>query len=332
MQAIRLAAIGDPENLNMVEEPEPLPGPGQICLKVKSAGVNFADVLTRRGSYQPMPPLPLTPGMETAGEVVSIGEGVAHLHPGDRVAALTATGGYAQYAVAYAVAAIRLPDDLDFDAACGLPVSGMTAYHLTHTVAPLAPGMVAVNYAAAGSVGSMINGLAKARGATVVALAGSGEKLARARELGADHAIDYRNESDVPARVKELTGGHGADVIYNSVFGPTVGDDLRMLAPRGHVVWYGIAGGLPNTKLWLAAMMRRFIDSPTFTFYHLMASARYDIVRHLQGWNELFDYLQTGKTRLPLHGVYPLAEASRAHRELENRATMGKLVLKPWHD
>jgi len=332
MRAIRLTEIGEPENLQLVDEPEPFPGPGEICLRVQAAGVNYADVLIRRGLYQPMPALPMIPGMESAGTVVSVGEGVECPVPGDRVAALTAVGGYAQYARAYAAAAVRLPADLDFDAACGLPVSGMTAYHLTHTVAPLEPGMVAVNYAAAGAVGGMINGLAKMRGATVIALAGSSAKLARARELGADHAFNYRSETDIPARVKELTGNRGADIIYNSVFGPTVGDDLRMLAPRGHVVWYGVAGGLPNTKHLLAGLLRRFVDAPTFTLYHLMASARYDIVRHLAGWQEMFGYLRAGKVRLSLQGVYPLAEAPRAHRELESRATMGKLVLHPWDD
>lgn len=329
MRAIWLPEIGDPDILRLVTRPRPIPQPREVLVRVAAAGVNYADVLTRRGAYQPMPELPIVPGLEIAGAIEQLGDQVTGLAVGDRVVALVGRGGYAEFAVADARAVAPLPPDISFQQAAGLPVSGMTAYHLTHTVAPVQPGMTIVDYAAAGSVGSLIIGLAKTRGARVIALAGSPAKIERARELGADHVIDYRATDDVAAQVAQLTDGHGVDVIYNSVFGETVRDDLTMLAPRGHVVWYGVAGGVPNARRLLAGMMRRFGDSPTFSLYHLSTSARYDAARHARGWQELFGYLRDGRARLPLHGVVPLAEAAAAHRDLEGRATMGKIVLTP---
>lgn len=330
MKAILLPRAGDAEVLELVEIPIPEPGSREMRLRVLSAGINFADVLTRRGVYQPMPELPTYPGLEVAGVVDAIGAGVTRFRVGDRVVANATSGGYAQYALAREALTVALPAAIDFDLAAGLPVAGMTAYHLTHTVAAPEPGQVVVDYTAAGAVGSLAIGLAKARGATVIGLVGSADKAARALELGADHAIDYVAEADVPGRVRELTGGRGADVIYNAVFGPTAADDLAMAAPRARIVWYGIAGGLPNSKLLLAALIRRFADSPTVSLYHLVSSLRFDAARHAAGWPELFEHLRAGRARLPLHATYPLAETARAHRDLESRATMGKLVLHPW--
>jgi len=330
MKAIRIKEHGGVEVLQTIDLPVPEPGPGQVRIKVEAAGINFADVLTRRGTYYPLPKLPIVLGTDAAGTIDALGEGVTHLQAGQRVVAVSFAGAYAQYVIAPALAAVPLPDDIDVDLAAGLPVSGMTAYHLTHTVAPPAPGQTVVNYAAAGSVGSLVNGLAKDRGATVIALVGSEEKAARARELGADHTINYRAESDVPARVRELTGGRGAEVIYNSLMGQTIADDFAMLAPLGHIVWFGIAAGMPNTKLLLAAMMRKFPDAPTVTLYHLLASIQHDPQRHLQGWQELFAALREGRARLPIHAVFPLSEAAAAHDEIESRVSMGKIILKPW--
>ncbi|NLH50716.1 MAG: zinc-binding dehydrogenase [Myxococcales bacterium] len=330
MKAIRLPQTGDAELLELIDRPIPDPGPHDLRLRVMAAGVNYADVLVRRGLYQPMPDMPAYPGLEVAGTVDAVGDRVTRFRPGDRVVANVPAGGYAQYALTREAMAAALPDDIDFDLAAGLPVAGMTAYHLTHTVAAPEPGQFVVDYAAAGAVGSVVIGLAKTRGARVIALVGSAEKAARALELGADWAIDYRAETDVPARVRELTAGHGADVIYDSVFGAAAHDDLAMAAPRARIVWYGIAGGLPNSKKLLAAMLRRFTDSPTMSLYHLISSLRFDAARHAAGWPELFAALRSGRARLPLAGVYPLAEAARAHRKLESRATMGKLVLRPW--
>lgn len=332
MKAIFLARPGGVEQLEMTEQPQPRPAPGEVLVKVESAGVNFADVLIRRGLYRPLPAFPLIPGTDTAGTIEAVGEGVSHLTVGQRVVALSARGGYAQYAAVPAAGAVPLPDEIDFDLAAGLPVSGMTAYHLTHTVCDLAPGKTLVVYAAAGSVGSLTIGLAKTKGATVIALVGSPAKAERALELGADHVINYTEETDVPARVIELTGGRGVDAIHNSVLGPTIADDFRMIAPFGQIVWFGIAAGLPNSKQLLASMMRRFVDSPTLTFYHLLASVRHDPKRHRQGWQTLFGYLLDGKARLPIHAVYPLFRAKQAHEELENRQTLGKCILKPWRD
>ncbi|MDP8223045.1 MAG: zinc-binding dehydrogenase [Candidatus Lernaella stagnicola] len=329
MQAIRLEGPGAPDSLRLVEQAIPEPGQKQVRIRVAAAGVNFADVLVRHGAYQPIPTFPLIPGLEIAGVVDAVGDSVDQAILGRRVVALVEQGGYAQYAVAHVAAVVDVPEDLPLETAAGLPVSGMTAYHLTHTVAAPEPGDWVVNYAAAGSVGSLINGLARARGAHVIALVGSDDKAARARELGAEQVLNYRDAENLPEAVAELTAGHGADVIYNSVFGSTVGDDFKMLAPRGQLVWFGVAGGMPNSKRLLAGMMRRFADAPRFSLYHLGASVKHDAERHRQGWQELFAHLRDGTARLPLHGVYALADAAVAHAALESRATMGKLVLKP---
>ncbi|HPM78102.1 MAG TPA: zinc-binding dehydrogenase [bacterium] len=330
MNAIRLSEIGEPTRLELVDLDPPPPRAGQVRLKVMAAGVNFAEVLIRRGLYLPMPALPLIPGTDAAGVIDALGEGVAGFTVGQRVVATVSQGAYAQYVVAPARAVIPLPDDIDFDLAAGLPVSGMTAWHLTRTLVELRPGLTVLNYAAAGSVGSLINGLAAARGTTVIAMAGGPEKCARALSLGATAAIDYRAERDVPARVAELTGGRGADVVYNSVMGPTVVDDLRLLAPFGRIFYFGAAAGMPNAKHLLVGLMRRFVDSPTITMYHLLAHLRHDPAAHRTAWPHLFAALRAGEARLPLHGVYPLAEAARAHDDLEQRRTMGKCVLHPW--
>ncbi len=330
MKAIRLSEIGEPTRLELVDLEPPAPRAGQVRLKVMAAGVNFAEVLIRRGLYLPMPKLPLIPGADAAGVIDALGEGVADFSPGQRVVATVAQGAYAQYVVAPTSSVVPLPDDIDFDLAAGLPVSGMTAWHLTRTLVELRPGLTVLNYAAAGSVGSLINGLAAARGATVIALAGGPEKCARALSLGATQAIDYLVERDVPARVAELTGGRGADIVYNSVMGPTVGDDLRLLAPLGRIFYFGAAAGLPNAKHLLVGLMRRFIDTPTITMYHLLTHLRHDPAAHRAAWPQLFAALRAGEARLPLHGVYPLADAARAHDDVEQRRTMGKCVLHPW--
>lgn len=330
MKAIRLSQTGDPSLLETIDLDLPAPGASEVRIKVMSAGVNFAEVLIRRGLYLPMPQLPLVLGTDSAGVVDALGEDVTKLTLGQRVVATTARGAYAQYVVAPAAAVVVLPDDIDFDLAAGLPVSGMTAYHLTRTLMDIKPGMSVVNYAAAGSVGSLINGLAATRGATVIALAGGTAKCARALELGAAHAIDYLAEQDVPARVRELTGKRGAEVIYNSLMGPTVADDLRMLAPFGRIFYFGAAAGLPNARHLLAGLMRRFVDTPTITMYHLLSHLRHDPAGHRAAWPHLFAALRAGQARLPLHAVYPLTDAARAHAAVEERQTMGKCVLKPW--
>ncbi|HPQ69183.1 MAG TPA: zinc-binding dehydrogenase [bacterium] len=330
MNVIRLSEIGEPTRLELIDLEPSRPRAGQVRLKVMAAGVNFAEVLIRRGLYLPMPKLPLIPGTDAAGVIDALGEGVADFAVGQRVVATVPQGAYAQYVVAPASAVVPLPDDIDFDLAAGLPVSGMTAWHLTRTLVELRPGLTVLNYAAAGSVGSLINGLAAARGATVIALAGGSEKCARALSLGATEAIDYLVERDAPGRVAELTGGRGADIVYNSVMGPTVGDDLRMLAPFGRIFYFGAAAGLPNAKHLLVGLMRRFVDTPTITMYHLLAHLRHDPAVHRAAWPQLFAALRAGEARLPLHGVYPLAEAARAHEDVEQRRTMGKCVLHPW--
>jgi len=330
MLAIRLEQTGGIEELKLIETPAPEPGHGEVRIKVEAAGVNFADVLIRRGLYLPMPNLPVIPGTDVAGTIDALGEGAEQLSVGQRVVATIPRGGYAQYATAPTFAVVPLPAGIDFDLASGLPVSGMTAYHLTHTITTLASGMTVVNYAAAGSVGSLIIGMAKTQGAKVIALVGSEAKACRARELGAEAAINYLTTDDVPAAVRELNLGQGVDVVYNSVMGKTVADDLNMLKPLGHAIWFGIAGGLPNSKLLLASFMRHFPDSPTITFYHLLSSLLHDQKRHVTGWSRLFTYLLSGQAQLPIHAAYPLAQAAQAHSDLENRRTMGKCVLKPW--
>ncbi|MCC6157571.1 MAG: quinone oxidoreductase [Deltaproteobacteria bacterium] len=328
MRAVVIERTGGPEVLAVREASIPDPGPGEVRIRVEAAGVNFADVMTRAGRYLGQPDLPFVPGVETAGTVDAVGECVAHLREGDRVCATHSGGGYAEYAIAREGAVIALGERLDLATAAGLPVAGMTAYHLSHTVAPPPDGGTAVVYAAAGGVGSLLCQLLRRSGSRVIGLVGDDEKAAFARGLGADDTVVYSRES-ISERVLEMTGGRGADVIYNCVGERTLEGDLAGVATFGTIVMYGQAAGPPSPKGLYVALMRAFMKSPALRLYHLFSSMTAAHAEHEAGAERMIVWLASGEIHLPIHRVYALDEVALAHADIEARRTRGKLLIAP---
>jgi NADPH:quinone reductase len=328
MKAVRIHETGGVDVLKVEELPMPKPGNDEVLIKVDSAGINFADIMTRRGSYVNMPELPVTLGLEFAGTVEALGKNSRHLGLGDRVIATAQAGGYSEYAVAHSSMTIPLPHDVTYSVACALPVSAMTAYHLSHTVTHPSVGETAVVYAAAGSVGVFLCQLLKLRRANVIALVGSDEKAQKVRKFGADHVVVYTETSSYE-KVLEMTDGRGADYIYNSVAGSTLSDDFKMIASLGTIVMFGQSAGPPRPKELYVAMMRAFMKSPALRMYYLTSSIIEHPKEHMEGWMRMFVWLQNGQIDVPIHQVYPLEDVASAHDVVEMRRSVGKVILKP---
>ncbi|HXV90824.1 MAG TPA: quinone oxidoreductase [Gemmatimonadales bacterium] len=322
MRAIQVGATGGPDVLRPVELPDPVPGATDALVRVTAAGVNFIDVYHRTGRY-PLA-LPFTPGQEGAGVVVAVGAAVADLRPGDRVGWADGLGGYAELAALPAERLVPLPDAVtDRDAATAL-LQGMTAHYLSHDTCPIEPGDTVLIHAGAGGVGLLLTQLAKRRGARVVATVSTAEKEALSRAAGADEVIRY-GESDFVAEVRRLTGGAGVRVVYDSVGRTTFDGSLRCLAPRGMLVLYGGSSGPvpPVDPMELSRHGSVFLTRPTLRHY---VADRPALLRRAA---QVLDWVTAGTLRLRVHATYPLDEAARAHRELEARATAGKLLLLP---
>lgn len=325
MKAIQIDEFGSPEVLKVVSLARPEPGPGQVRIAVRAIGINFFEALMRADRYAVSPVLPLVPGVEVAGVVEAHGAGVSLPRIGTRVAApLFATGqgagGYAEYVVTDADALVELPESLSFDSAVALMVQGLTALHLVRQ-SPPAGKNVLVN-AAAGGVGSLLLQMAKRAGArTVVAAAGSPEKLDLARRLGADAAVNYRDE-DWTGQVRHATQGRGADLVYEMVGGELTRRTLPALAPQGELV-FGALGRFSLEKDDMEAMFAHNQSLRGFALLPLlsMESVRADLAA-------LFEQAASGKLEVHIGGRYSLEEAAAAHRALESRTTTGKLVLQ----
>jgi NADPH:quinone reductase len=320
MRAIQVKETGGPEQMQLVEVPTPMPGPGEALVRIAAAGVNFIDVYFRTGLYKADRPIGL--GSEAAGTVESVGTGVTSLHPGDRVAYAMVRGSYAEYAVVPAAKLVKIPDGLDFQRAAAAMLQGMTAHYLTHSTFPLKAGDTCLVHAAAGGAGGLTVQMAKMLGARVFGTVSTEEKARIAREHGVDEAIRY-TEQDFEAEVKRLTGGRGVDVVYDSVGKTTFEKSLNSLRPRGMIVLFGqssgpvppIDAGILNFKGSL------FLTRPTLAHYTLTTE-------ELQ-WRagDVLSWVASGKLKLRIDRTYPLAEAAAAHRDLEGRHTAGKLIL-----
>lgn len=335
MQKIQLTEFGGPEVLAVIEAPVPTPGPGQILVKVESASVNFADVIRRRNSPYPFPTsLPFTPGGEVAGTVEHLGAGVDGPPVGTPVFALVGndgSSGYAQYAVADAAQVIPIPPGLSADEAAGIVVAGSTAIITLTEVAGLAAGESVLVQGAGGGVGLYAVQIAKILGATVIGAAGSAERRAAALAAGADHVVDYTRDgwSD---EVRDLTGGHGVDVVLEIGGESTFGPSVAALAPFGRLVVVAMACGRPLT-LHPATIGRFFYDPALNQSLHafnvglwfgLRPEAAGAALGTLLGW------VASGQVTVPVGTVLPLARAADAHRLLEDRAGTGKIILRPW--
>lgn len=320
MKAILVRNTGDASVLRLEEVDDPVPGPGEAVVRIEAAGVNFIDVYQRTGLYAQ--PLPFTPGSEGAGEVVTVGDGVTHVRSGDRVVSASMRGTYAELAIAPADGLVRIPAAVSADVAAAVMLQGLTAHYLTTSTYPLGAGDWCVVHAAAGGVGLLLCQLGAKKGAHVIGTASTSEKQARAREAGAEHAIGY---AGFVAEVKRLTGGRGAQVVYDSVGKTTFNDSLDALAPRGMLVSFGQSSGAvgPIDPLVLSRKGSLFLTRPTLAHY---VPTRDELVARS---DEVFGWVEEGAIDVRIDRTFPLAEAGEAHRALESRQTSGKVLVKP---
>ncbi len=318
----RIHETGGPEVLHWEDDTLPEPEGDQVRVRHTAIGLNYIDVYHRSGLY-PLP-LPARLGTEAAGVVEAVGENVSDLTIGDRVAYAGALGAYADANVLPAGRLVRVPDGISDEVAAASLLKGLTACYLLTRTYRVAPEHVLLVHAAAGGVGLILCQWARAIGATVIGTVGSEEKAALARENGADHTILYRQE-DVVARVRELTGGRGVDVVYDSIGRDTFQASLDSLAPLGMFVSYGNASGnAPAVSPHdLQTRGSLFFTRPTLATY----SARPEDLRAMA--DELFGLISAGTVRVHVNQHYPLSELARAHRDLEARATTGSTVLLP---
>lgn len=321
MLAVEAKAAGGPEVLEVVERDLPSPGPGQILVRHAAVGLNFIDTYHRSGLYPVKYPQVL--GLEAAGHVVAIGEGVTRFAVGDRVAYNGTMGAYAQASVVPADRAVKVPEGVDLEVAAAVLLKGMTAEFLIRRCFPVKAGQTVLVHAAAGGVGQILVQWAKALGASVIATVGSEAKAQIVRDLGADHVILYDHE-DVAARVAEITGGAGVPVVYDGVGKDTFQGSLKSLGRRGVLVTYGNASGPvpPFAPLELGAKSA-FITRPRL-FDYIVTTDELD-----ESAAALFEVLASGAVKIDIGQRFPLAEARAAHEALEGRKTTGATVLVP---
>jgi NADPH:quinone reductase len=324
MRAIQIDKFGDPDVMHLADVPIGEPGPGEVRVKHHACGINFIDIYHRTGLY-PMA-LPVVLGSEAAGVVEAVGPGVTHLAVGDRVAyAARSPGSYAEARVLPALPVVKLPDAIDFETGAAMMLKGLTVqYLLRRTRVALAPGDAILWHAAAGGVGLIACQWAKALGLRLIGTAGSDEKCRLAEQHGAAHVINYRRE-DLVARVRELTGGKGVDVVYDPVGKDTWERSLDCLAPLGLMVSFGNASGpVPPVSLGILAQKGSiYVQRPTLGTYTATREAAQAMA------DELFAMVTSGKVKIPVERRYPLADAAKAHRDLEGRVTTGAGVLVP---
>ena len=319
--AIRVHENGGPEKLVWEEVPKPDPKPGEVLIAQKAVGLNYIDVYFRTGLYK-APAMPVTIGMEGAGVVEAIGDGVTEFVVGDRVAYAGALGAYAEYRCAPADKLVKIPEGISFEQAAAMMLQGMTAQFLVKRTYAVKKGETILVHAAAGGVGSILIQWAKHLGATVIGVVSTPEKAALIKRLGADHAL--LTSENIPARVKEITHGAMLPVVYDSVGRDTFITSLDCLAPRGLMISYGNASGPVTTDLGvLAAKGSLYVTRPTLNTY---TAKREDLVATAA---DLFAVVKSGAVKIAVNQTFPLKDAAEAHRALESRKTTGSTVLIP---
>jgi NADPH2:quinone reductase len=331
MKAIRLSRTGGPEALELVELPTPEPGAGEVLIRARAIGVNYFDLLIRTGRYRWMPKLPFVPGNEMSGQVAAVGPGVTRLHAGQPVFLagydIANRGGlYAEYAVAPEDAAWPLPEGLDLDDAVAL-TNYQLAWLLMHRAARGVEAKTVVVLGAAGGVGTALIDVARLAGASAIGVAGGPEKCAFVAARGALAAIDHAGGGDLVARVRELTGGRGADIVFDHVAGPGLAARLAMLAPLGMLVSYAVLGGMPEADLF-AALRANLEASPAVRCFTMHTLDHWPEPRR-EAMAQAIGMLATRKVVPAIAARLPLAEAAAAHRLIEARKALGKVVLKP---
>jgi NADPH2:quinone reductase len=322
MKAIQVKQPGGPEAMELVELPVPQPKANEAVAKLAASGVNFIDCYFREGRYKA--PLPITLGQEGAGVVTAVGGDVKSVKVGDRVAWTAVHGSYAEFAAVPADKLVPIPQGVSDHQAAAAMLQGMTAHYLSHDTYPLKRGETALVHAAAGGVGLLLVQMSHNIGARVIATVSTEEKAKLAREAGADEVILY-TQADFEAESKRVTGGKGVDVVYDSVGKTTFDKGLNMLRPRGMMVLFGASSGAvpPFDLIVLSQKGSLYVTRPTLFQY---IATREELVARS---GAVFGMMVSGKLKLRIEHTYPLAEAQRAHRDLEGRKTTGKLLLIP---
>jgi NADPH2:quinone reductase len=319
MRAVVVTKHGGPEVLEIQDRPDPQPGPGELLVDLEAAGVNFRDVYEREGKGAHVSEPPHLAGVEGAGRVAAVGDGVERYAAGDRVAWSNAPGSYAERVLVSDDAAVGLPDAISSEVAAAVMLQGSTAHYLATSTYPIREGDTVIVHAAAGGVGLLLTQIAKRRGGRVIATTSTDEKARLARAAGADQTIGYEGFGE---RARELTGGAGVHAVYDGIGAATFDESLSALRPRGSMVIYGAASGPPEpvdvAKLNAGSL---FLTRPTLAHYGRDG----DELRMRAG--ELLDWVAAGELEVRIGGRYALADAARAQADLESRATTGKLLL-----
>jgi len=320
MRAVVVTGSGGPEVLEVQDLPAPEAGPGQLVVDVEAAGVNYRDIYEREGSYGNEPPF--VAGVEGAGTVTALGDGVTEHAVGDRVAWASAQGSYAEQVLVDAARAVTVPDGVTTELAAAAMLQGMTAQYLATSTYAVQPGDAVLVHAAAGGVGLLLTQVVKMRGGRVIATTSGGEKAQLARGAGADEVIGYDKFAE---RVRELTGGEGVAVVYDGVGRSTFDGSLASLRRRGSMVLFGAASGQPPpfAPMRLENSGSLYLTRPAIRHY---TATREELLSRA---TDVFGWIAAGELEVRIGGRYPLEEAGRAHEDLAGRRTTGKLLLRP---
>ncbi|MEO3751558.1 NAD(P)H-quinone oxidoreductase [Streptomyces sp. B6B3] len=323
MHAITIAEPGGPEALTWTEVPEPVPGPEEVLIDVVAAGVNRADLLQRQGFYDPPPGAPPYPGLECSGRVAAVGAGVADWSVGDEVCALLAGGGYAERVAVPAGQVLPVPEGLDLVSAAALPEVTCTVWANVVITAGLRPGETLLVHGGGSGIGTMAVQLGKAIGARVAVTAGSAEKLARCRELGADVLINYR-EQDFVAELRRATDGRGADVILDIIGARYLGPNVEALAPGGRLAVIGLQGGAKG-EVHLGALLTKRASISASSLRARPVDEKAAVVAEVRA--HVWPLLSDGRVRPVVDRRLSLPEAAEAHRVMEGGEHTGKILL-----
>ncbi len=322
MKAIVFDRLGGPEVMEYREHPKPELRPGTVLVRNHVIAVNYGDTFFIRGTYLVKPVFPDIPGMEAAGVIDAVAPDVRDLKPGMRVMYI-GMGSYAEYTRIRANRVMPLPDDMSFEQAAAFPIAVLTAWHMLHTCNDTQPGQTVIVHSAAGGVGIAAVQIAKAAGTTVIGTVSSEDKIELVRKFGADHVVNYEKD-DFADQALRFTNGRGVDLILDAVGKPTFEKGLRCLAPMGHLLVFGRAGGLPDRMrpfdlLGKSIKVSGFAVTMIYAFHQI----------HRRAVEDVFRLAREGKLTVPIGGRFPLAEAARAHRFIESRRSTGKLMLMP---
>ncbi|MSO98035.1 MAG: hypothetical protein EXR11_07445 [Rhodospirillaceae bacterium] len=321
MRAVVISAIGGPETLKISDIAVPEPVEGQVRIRVAYCTLNPLDTHSRAGRVKwSVPPMPFVLGYEYSGRVEKVGAGVDASLIGKRVASAGNWGGCAEFAIAPAKTLVHIPDGIDWKLGTVYFTSTFTAWHMLHTMARMSKGDVVVVHSAAGAVGAMTTQVAKDAGGMVIGLVGSADKAAYAKSFGCDHVINEKDDADWPKKVKELSGGRGADIIIDGNAGASAPKNLLCLAPLGQVIYIGaMAGQAPDVNI--SSLIGGSAAVRGFVMYHAMPKTKG------AEFKEIHEKLISGKWKFPLNPPVPLDQVAKAHDDFENRRTMGRTIF-----